>query len=190
MNDSDSTIAFLPLDSKIGGQINYNRPSVGQFLTREQASYVYKKVESGKPINVDTIKHEMEQEEQLNKIDDMSGETNPNRELIVNNAEKVQPLMTQMEQWSIFSNVLNYIQHDRHPMINQNLSIKVINRYKDNSKKGRKRDHRIRLWCHTRDTMQRIFRYIWGNSVRNSNTIIFDENSDLSTTYLGKSDKT
>ena len=124
----DGTTAFLHLDSKIDGQINYNRSSVGQFLTREQASYVYKKVESGETINVDIIQPEMEQEEQLNRIDDMSGETNPYRELIANNAEKIEPLMTQMEQWSIFSNVLNYIQHDRHPMINQNLSIRAVNR--------------------------------------------------------------
>ena len=61
----------------------------------------------------------MEQVEQLNKIDDMSVETNPCMELIVNNAEKIEPLMTQMEQLSILSNVLNYIQHDRHPVINQ-----------------------------------------------------------------------
>ena len=45
MNGRDGTTAFLPLDSKIGGQINHSRPSVGQFLPREQASYVYKKVE-------------------------------------------------------------------------------------------------------------------------------------------------
>ena len=43
MNGRGGTTTFLPLDSKIGGQINYNRPSIGQFLTREQASYVYKK---------------------------------------------------------------------------------------------------------------------------------------------------
>ena len=55
MNGRDGTTAFLPLDYKIGGQINYNRPSIGQFLTREQASYVYKKTESGEIINVDTI---------------------------------------------------------------------------------------------------------------------------------------
>ena len=45
-------------------------------------------------INTDTIQQEMEQEEQLNKMDDMNGETNPYRELIVNNAEKIEPLMT------------------------------------------------------------------------------------------------
>ena len=66
MNGRDGTTAFLPLNSKIGGQINHNRPSVGQFLTREQAIYVYKKVESGEMINVNTIQQEMEQEELLN----------------------------------------------------------------------------------------------------------------------------
>ena len=75
--------------------------------------YVYKKVESGEMINVNTIQQKMKQEELLNKIDNMSGETNPYRELIVNNADKIEPLMMQMEQWSIVSNILNYIQHDK-----------------------------------------------------------------------------
>ena len=48
----------------------------------------------------------------------MSGETNPYKELIVNDAEKIEPLMTQMEQWSILSNILNYMQYDGHHMIN------------------------------------------------------------------------
>ena len=134
MNGRDGTTAFLPLDSKIGGQINQDRPSAGQFLNIEQASYIYRKVESGETINVDTIQQGREQEEQLNKIDDMSGETNPYRELIVNNADKIEPLMTQMEQWSILNNVLNYIQHERHPTMNHNLSIRVVNRYKNNLK--------------------------------------------------------
>ena len=45
-------------------------------------------------INTDTIQQEMEQEEQLSKIDDTSGEMNLYHELIVNNTEKVEPLMT------------------------------------------------------------------------------------------------
>ena len=59
------------------------------------------------------IEQEIDQEKQLNKIDDTSGEINPYQELIVNNAEKIEPLMTQMERWSILSNVLNYVQHSR-----------------------------------------------------------------------------
>ena len=56
---------------------------------------------------------ELEEEKQLNRIDDTSGETNPYKELIVDNAEKIEPLLTQMEQWSILSNTLNYIQYDK-----------------------------------------------------------------------------
>ena len=133
MNGRDGTTAFLPLDSRIGGKINCNRHSKGQYLTREQASYVYKKTKSGEIINVDTIQQETEQEEQLNKFDDMCGETNPYRELIVNNAEKIELLMTQMEQWSILSNILNYMQHDRHHMINHNLSIWAVNKHRNGS---------------------------------------------------------
>ena len=133
MNGRDGTTAFLPLDSKIGGQINYNRPSTGQFLTREQASYVYKKIESGEIINVDNIQQEIEQEEQLNKIDDMSGDTSPYKELIVNSAEKLEPLMIQTEQWSILSNVLNYTQHDKHLARNHNLSVRAVNKHKNGS---------------------------------------------------------
>ena len=66
-------------------------------------------------INIDTLQQELEHERQLNKIDDTSGETNPYKELIVNNAEKIEPLLAQLEQWSILSNTLNYIQYDRPP---------------------------------------------------------------------------
>ena len=38
------------------------------------------------------IEQEIEQEKQLNKIDDTSRETHPYKELIVNNAEKIEPL--------------------------------------------------------------------------------------------------
>ena len=48
MNGKDGTTTFLPLNTKIGGQVNDNRPSIGQFLTRKQTRYIYKKTELGK----------------------------------------------------------------------------------------------------------------------------------------------
>ena len=57
-----------------------------------------KKVETDKMIKTDTMQQEIEQEEQLNRMDDANGETNPYQELIVNNAERMEPLMMQMEQ--------------------------------------------------------------------------------------------
>ena len=77
MNGKDDTTAFLPLATKIGGQVSHDRPNVGQFLTREQAIYVHKKVETGKMIDTNIIQQEIEQEEQLNRMDDTNGETNP-----------------------------------------------------------------------------------------------------------------
>ena len=78
------------------------------------------------------LQQEIEQERQLNRIDDTNGETNPYKELIVNNTEKIEPLMTQMEQWSILSNTLNYIQYDRHLKNYHSLGISTVNKYGKN----------------------------------------------------------
>ena len=88
MNGRDDTTTFLPLDFGIDGQIRDSCPTVGQYLTRDQARHVYKKIETGEMINADRIQQEIEQEKQLDRMDDRNGEINPYRELIVNNAEK------------------------------------------------------------------------------------------------------
>ena len=41
-------------------------------------------------INTNTIQQEIEQEEQLNRMDDTKGETNPFQKLIVNNTERIE----------------------------------------------------------------------------------------------------
>ena len=52
MNGRDDATTFLPLDFRIGGQSRDSCPTVGQYLTRDQARHVYKKVETGETINV------------------------------------------------------------------------------------------------------------------------------------------
>ena len=43
MNGRDCTVAFLPLDSKIGGPDRYNHPTVGQFFyQRTEKIYIQK----------------------------------------------------------------------------------------------------------------------------------------------------
>ena len=83
------------------------------------------------------IQLEIEQEKQLSKIDDMNGEINPYRELIVNNAERTEPVMTQMEQWSILSNIPNYVQHSKFNSMDHTLDVKAVNRYKIKPDTGR-----------------------------------------------------
>ena len=131
MNGRDTITTFLLLDSKICGQVGHDRPNAGQFLTREQANYIYKKVETGEIINTDTIQQEIEQEEQLNKIDDTNREINPYQEWIVNNAERIDPLLTQMEQWLILNNILNYVQHIRYYTSNHTVDVKMVNKHKN-----------------------------------------------------------
>ena len=63
-------------------------------------------------------------------MDDDSCEVNPYRELVVNNAEKIEVQKTQMEQRSILSNLLNYVQHSKFNIMSHSLNIKPVNRYK------------------------------------------------------------
>ena len=112
-------------------------------------------------------------------------------ELIVNNAEKLEPLMTQMEQWSILSNVSNYIQYDKHPMINHNLSIRAVNECKSSPEVKEEREiMELDFGIMPKILPEEYLDVYEGIQSEIVNTTRFDENSDLSTTYLGKSDKT
>ena len=62
MNGRDDTTTFLPLNSRIGGGQNRDSPTVGQYITRDQMRYIYKKVETGEIINTNMIQQEIEQE--------------------------------------------------------------------------------------------------------------------------------
>ena len=53
------------------------------------------------------MRQEIDLDIELDKMDDTNGNKNPYRELIVNNAGKIETTLSQMEQWSIFSNVIN-----------------------------------------------------------------------------------
>ena len=189
MNGRNGTTAFLPLDSRIGGQGRDNHPTVGQFLTREETRYIYRKVETGEIINTDMIEHEIEQEKQLNKIDDTSRETNPYKEFIVNNAEKIEPLMTQMEQWSILSNVLNYVQHSRFHSVNHTLDIKVVNKYKHKPNTCNREVKELDFGVMQQKLQEEYMDIYEGihSEIVSSNR--FDENSNISTAYLGIVDK-
>ena len=65
------------------------------------------------------MRHRIDQDTELDKMDDTSGDENPYRELTVNNASRMETPLSEMEQWSILSNVKNYVQYNKHP---QNLS--------------------------------------------------------------------
>ena len=141
-------------------------------------------------INAETLQQELEYERQLNKIDDISGDTNPYKEMIVKSAEKIEPLLVHMEQWSILSNTLNYIQYDKHLKNFHNLGINAVNVYK-NCSDGKKETGMVEIdFGPTLDILkEEYFDMYKGIQSEIVNTTRFDENSDSSTAYLGKSDR-
>ena len=80
-------------------------------------------------------------DQDLNILDNTSEDTNPYCEVIVNDAEKYDIILLQMEQWSILSNMVNYIEYNRHPKNFYNLDIKAVNqkcqRKRHNKEEGR-----------------------------------------------------
>ena len=84
-------------------------------MTPQQTNFIYKKVELGSLINKNTIKEELDADVGLERMDDNSGDENPYKELIVNNVSRVDNALTQIEQWSILSSVINYVQYSKKP---------------------------------------------------------------------------
>ena len=64
---------------------------------------------------------------ELDKMDDYNADKNSYRELIVNNASKIENTLSPMEQWSILSNVINYVQYSENPKIIHAMKVKPIN---------------------------------------------------------------
>ena len=56
------------------------------------------------------MREEIDSDMKFDRMDKNSGDENPYTELIVNNAGKVENMLSQMVQWSILSNVINYLQ--------------------------------------------------------------------------------
>ena len=58
------TPTFLPLKTNIGGQIRSDKHKYkeNKYITEDQATHIYKKVVSGNIINIDTLKHEIDQD--------------------------------------------------------------------------------------------------------------------------------
>ena len=99
--------------------------------------------------------------------------------------------MTQMEQWSILSNILNYIQHDKYHRVNHALKIKAVNKYRDNSEtKEGKEPVELDVGSTPLKVHEEYLDVYEGIQSEIVNTMMFNENSDLSMTYLGRPNKT
>ena len=142
-------------------------------------------------VNKDTIKQEIKDDRLNKKYIDNEEEVNPYSSMTINDFNKVNVITSQMEQWSILSNIVNYVQYDRNPRDFYTLDIKAL---------GQKNHRKIykRLIEEDRQVIEidfggtpdkllgehlDMYDGITSEVLRNAK---FDDNSDLSTTYLGR----
>ena len=98
-----------------------------------------------------------------------------------------------MEQWSILSNVVNYIQYDRHPRNFYNLNIRAVNKER-HKRKSNIEEERQMLELDFGDMQEKlndeyldVYDQIQSEIL---STTRLHEISELSTTYLGRIDMT
>ena len=178
----DGTTSFLPIDDKTGGKISYIQNKEAMHLTEKQASYVYKNLEEGNIINAKSMKHEIEQ-----KID--GEDDNPYKRVILNKVYKEEDKTMQMKNWFILSDNVRYVQHDENTQPKLDINTLDCHQHKE-------------LYCKLKGEKSETLEVDFGTNPETlkSNyldmyervhtemvyTNRFDENSDLSTTYLGQ----
>ena len=147
-------------------------------MTEKQASYVYKKVEEGNIINTKTMKHEIEQE--IDREDD-----NPYKKVTLNKVYKDEDRTIQMKNWSILSDKVRYIQHDKkaQPKLDLN-TLKLYCKLKE--EKGETLG--VDLGINPEMLKSNYLDMYEGVHAEMVYTTRFDENSDLSTAYLGQTE--
>ena len=98
-----------------------------------------------------------------------------------------------MEQWSILSNIVNYIQYNRHPKDFFNLDIKAVDQHRHKKIYNKEEDRQI-LELDFGDTPEKLkgeyLDMYEGIQTEIISTTRFDENLDLSTSYMGTVDMT
>ena len=90
-----------------------------------------------------------------------------------------------MEQWSILSNLLNYVQHNKFNSMDHSLNVKPVNRYKVKPNEE-KEVREVDFGTNSQNLQAKyldVYEGIQSDIVSSSR---FDENSDISMTYLGK----
>ena len=137
------------------------------------------------------MKEELDADVELDRIDDNNGDENPYRDLIVNNADRVEMSHSQMEQWSILSNVINYVEHSKDPKNFHFVTMKPekLNKMVKDKDKNESLSKVNLVESLGRSREEYLDRYE-GVKSEIVDTTRFDENSDLSTTYLRRVDIT
>ena len=186
MKGRNGSTSFLPLTKKGGlkSKVRYEA-----CLTKDQAKQVYNKIELGDEIKIRKIMQQNNGKlpKQLKERKDVNQYEKvliSDRNMIKNNS--------QMEQWSILSDNIVYVRLVDNDVMN-GIDIKMVD-YRDHKRMYRKMGKEEGEWLNIdfgespeilRNKYMDVYEEIYAEVVMTSK---FDENVDLSTTYLGRID--
>ena len=152
-------------------------------LTEKQTDYVYKTVEEENIINTKTMMYETVQNQ----------DDNPFKKVVLNKVFREEDISPEMRNWSIFSDNIRYIQHEQ--MTSHKLNIDTLD-YRQH------KELYFRLQGEERETLEidfgiypdllkskylDMYKGVYAEMVYANKS---NENSDLSTTYLGQTKMT
>ena len=155
-------------------------------LTERQTDHVYKAIEEGNMINTKTVTYESMTYETAQIQDD-----NPYKKVVLNKVFKEQDKFPEMRNWSIFNDNVRYIQHDQ--ATPQKLNIGTLD-YRDHKelylklKEEERETLDIDFGLYPDVTKSRyldVYEDVYAEMVYANK---FNENSDLSTMYLGQTE--
>ena len=137
------------------------------------------------------MKEEHDTDVELDRMDDNNRDENPYRDLVVNNVGRVELPHSPIKQWSILSNVINYVQHSRNPLNFHFVTVKPVKFSKTVKTKDSSEilPSLNLIETSSRSRAEYLDRYE-GIKTEIIDATRFDKNSDLSTTYLGSIDMT
>ena len=173
----------MPSKEKTGGKISYIQNKEAMCLTERQTDHVYKTVEEGNMINTKTVTCKTTQ------IQD----DNPYKKVILNKVFKEQDKSPEVRNWSIFSDNVRYVQHDQ--VMPQSLNIDTLD-YRDHKelyfklKEEEREALDIDFGLYPDILISKyldIYEAVYAEIVYANK---FNENADLSTTYLGQTKMT
>ena len=160
-------------------------------LTEEQMRHIYKKVESGSEINIDTMKQEIDTYKLTVTKTSGEEEINPDQKVVLNNVYKDETRTVQMEYWSILSDNVKYVQHDEKSKTLHDLEVKTLD-YRHHKKMYHELKGKERLTLDMdfganpgvlKTNYLDMYEGVHADVVYSTR---FDKCSDLSMTYLGK----
>ena len=180
----------MPIADKKGGTFKVaktNNPN--DFLCKEQAEFVYKKVNTKAGINFNMIKQEMAQSK---LITEHELDNTYKKAILAEVSKEKEP--AQIEEWSILSDLVKYIMHDESEAFHR-LNIDTLNyrQNKDLYKELKEKElldtcvnfgkSLIKLKSDYLDVYEGIYAEV-------ISTDRFDDDTGISTTYLGPVDMT